>query len=484
MSNSLNIGRTGQHHRWRVSARGALLAVLILLALGSPGVAPAAGSVTWGLSLQSDWSFLGEPGSAQLFSPTGYDATIVRDIVPYCQSSSDCAQTSSQIQTDVSHVGQGMLFITLQCLSSAPCGATGQTENNLKATLPQLMTQFPNIAYWGMQNEPAAGGKPTTNSPILASKLWLDGATIAQNPATYGIPPGTRVIVAGEGLGGTYTGQYETSIAAGLSHRPGLNAPTTWSLHSYNDVICAQTTMTAAFRDQLLAAPGVGPAVQHIWLSEEGVHLASPAQKVSPSLCQNGKDTVSSTPTLAAAAQIKSADTFLSLPSVDKRIDHVFYYTADAPSAHCWAGGLWDSSLYSALSTQRPTYSVLVNHRNPNPGSYTLSTLLPPSEWQNACGLTSISGQASATSVNQGQPVTISVRVARGNVAPGQSLPMPSGQIHFYDATQDLGWAQLNSAGATSTTVVLPVGSNTVQADLADPIYKLPNPYSVTVTVR
>jgi len=460
------------------------MGALGVVAIGSPVAAGAAGNVTWGLSLESDWSFLGEPGAAQLFSPTGYGATMVRDIVPYCQSATDCTQTLAQIQTDVSHVGQSMLFIALQCQSSAPCGATGQTENNLWATLPILMAQYPNIAYWGAQNEPAAGGKPTTNSPILASKLWLDAATIAQNPTAYGVPAGTRVVVAGDGGGGTYAGQYETSIAAGVSHRPGLNPPTTWAVHSYNDVICAQTTMTSAFRDQLLAAPGVGPAVQHIWLSEEGVHLASPQQKVAPSLCQNGKDMVSSNPVTAATAQIKSADTFLALPAVDPRIDHVLYYTPDAANAHCWSGGLWDSGLYSALSLQRPTYSVLVTHRNPNPKVYSLSALLPPSEWQSACGVTTMAGRASATSVSLGQPVTITVTVARGNVAPGQPLPQPCGQIEFFDATQAFGWVQLDSAATASITLTLPVGSTTVNAALADPIYKSSNSYSATITVH
>jgi hypothetical protein len=470
--------------RWHVRVSGSLALIVLAVALGSPSAA-GAGTVTWGLGVQGSWSFRSEPGAARLFSPTGYDATMVRDIVPYCQSSTDCTQTLGQIQTDVSYFGQSALFITLQCVSSAPCGASGTAaESNLKATLPQLMARFPNIAYWGAQNEPAAGGKPTTNSPVLASKLWLDAATIAQNPTMYGVPAGTRVVVAGEGGGGSYAGSYETSIASGLSHRPGLNAPTTWSVHPYNDVICAQTTMTAAFRDQLLGAAVVGPAVRHIWLSEAGAHLASPQQKASSSLCENGKNMVSSNPLIAARAQIKSADTFLALPNVDPLIDHAFYYTPNPASAQCWGGGMWDSSLYTPMSAQRPAYAVLVTHLNPNPSSYPLSVLLPPSEWQSACGLTTISGQASATTVNQGQPVTITVTVAQGSVAPGQPLPMPSGVIHFYEATLQLGWVQLNSSATASTTLVLPPGTQTVYADLADPIYKLKTPYSVTITVQ
>jgi len=478
--------------RRRVAAAGAVWCLLILVS--ALGAGAASGAVTWGLGL-SNWNFP-HPAGSPLFAPSGYDATAIRIVVPYCASS--CAVPEAQIRSSLGemeplHLGQGNLYVALSCHDWEPCGQPGQTESSLRATLRALMAAFPNINYWSPQNEPEDAAVPTNSGhggPALAAQLWLDAEGLIADPRPNGIPGGETIVAGDFGMiaggasngGGSGPGWYPYRYAQALKARLGpLSAPAVWATHPYYDVQCATSVVTKDFIAHIDAVMGAA-TVKHIWLDELGVRLDH-----SPGCANANAFRVARAGTPAALnatrqAEWAAARSYLTLPEVDPRINAMFYYTPVAANSHCWTGGKWDSALLSAVGDgPRVAYDVLT--RQAVPASLPAATLLPPSGWVTACGRTQATLSPIPGAIRTGV-ISGTVTVARGAYAVSAPMPVPTGQVGFYldrfAPDRLLGSSAVLAAqgrsGARATyalpTASIPPGQHTIIALYSDAVYQ------------
>ncbi len=333
-----------------------LVAILAATVVVAVGAAPAQGAVRWGLAVTT-WNFPHPPGSP-LFAASGYHATEIRTVVPYCGA--DCVPAKAIIAGNLAAMaplglGQGNLYVVLTCHDTDPCGHRGDTEAYLRSSLKRLMTAYPGIRVWSPQNEPEDAAVVTNASgggPSLAARLWIDAEAMAAHPARYGIPAGETIVAgefgmvngsAGNGGGsgpGWYPYQYAQALHAGLGATP---APSVWALHPYYDVQCASTTVTSDFLSHIDAVMGAA-TVRHVWLTELGVRLDHWPQCANTSALPAARSGAPAGIAATRQAQIASARTFLTLPSVDPRIDGLFYYTPEVANLHCWSGGRWTAA--------------------------------------------------------------------------------------------------------------------------------------------
>jgi hypothetical protein len=240
-------------------------------------------------------------------------------------------------------------YITLWskgCLDRTACRAPPikRYREAVRALIKEHMNAaagLPAVRLWGAWNEPD-GGKSSL-SAARAGELWQ-----VANSVMVELHCGCAMVAGEFAEFGPYVSRYKEFM---VKHRL---KPRVWGLHDYRDLVPGSSHALAKYENRdaeefaKLTSTGLGKP--RIWLSEQGVEL------------DNGFEP---TPLKGnAESQRISAEDFLRLASVSRRVELVDYYMYGAPGPsgehpRPEREAVFDSALVNDNSEPSPAYCVV-----------------------------------------------------------------------------------------------------------------------------
>ena len=209
-------------------------------------------------------------------------------------------------------------------------------KDHMKAT-----AGLPAVRLWGAWNEPD-GGKSSL-SASRAGKLWLLAHSVMVE-----LHCGCTMVAGEFAEFGPYVSRYKEFM---VKHHL---RPRVWGLHDYRDLVPGSSDELAKYENRdaeefaKLTSTGLGKP--RIWLSEQGVELDNGFRPTS--LDGNPE------------SQRVSAEDFLRLGSVSRRVELVDYYMYGAPDPSAEhprpeSEAVFDSALVNDNSEPSPAYCVV-----------------------------------------------------------------------------------------------------------------------------
>ena len=209
-------------------------------------------------------------------------------------------------------------------------------EDHMKA-----VDGLPAVMLWGAWNEPD-GGK-TSLSAAQAGKLWQ-----VAHSAMVNLHCGCTMVAGEFAEFGPYVSRYKAFM---VKHRL---KPRVWGLHDYRDLVPGSSSELTkdenSDAEEFAKLTSTGLGKPRIWLSEQGVELDNGFE---PTPLKGDPE-----------SQRISAEDFLRLASVSRRVELVDYYMYGAPArsgAHPRpeSEAVFDSALVNDKSEPSPAYCVV-----------------------------------------------------------------------------------------------------------------------------
>jgi hypothetical protein len=251
-----------------------------------------------------------------------------------------------EVNADGEHLQPYITLWSKGCLDRTACRAPPikRYREAVRALIKSHMKAaagLPAVRLWGAWNEPD-GGK-TSLSVAQAGKLWQVAHSVMVE-----LHCGCTMVAGEFAEFGPYVSRYKEFM---VKHHL---KPRVWGLHDYRDLVPGSSSGLAKYENRdarefaKLTSAGLGKP--RIWLSEQGVEL------------DNG-----STPTPLKGnpeSQRISAEDFLRLASVSRRVELVDYYMYGAPGPNGEHPrpeneAVFDSALVNDKSEPSPAYCVV-----------------------------------------------------------------------------------------------------------------------------
>jgi hypothetical protein len=200
---------------------------------------------------------------------------------------------------------------------------------------------LPAVRLWGAWNEP--DGDKSSLSAARAGELWQVAHSVMVN-----LHCGCTMVAGEFAEFGPYVSRYKEFM---VKHRL---KPRVWGLHDYRDLAPGSSNELAKYENRDAKAfaklTGTHLGKPRIWLSEQGVELDN---GFKPTPLEDNPE-----------SQRISAEDFLRLASVSRRVELVDYYMYGAPSpsgAHPRPENeaVFDSALVNDKSEPSPAYCVM-----------------------------------------------------------------------------------------------------------------------------
>jgi hypothetical protein len=242
--------------------------------------------------------------------------------------------------------------------------ASSLSTGEFRGRFGYLLSSFPEVAAWGLINEPNDNGfEAGTGGIAQAVEYYVAGAEVLHDLQAKGHSNGVKLWAGEFAVGGkqSYWSDYLGEMLKQVHEAPKkdhVGFPHVWGLHPYGDTTDGNTDETGAYTKFL----GDFEKEHHwkdrtlrVWLTETGTMLEWGIGKDGKADCADSGAKYK-TNADAARAQFHGAQAVYEFTKYS-RVDRVYWWQFEEGA--CDWGGAWDSGMVDWNGAPRPAYCAL-----------------------------------------------------------------------------------------------------------------------------